>query len=129
MLFDGLTRGLPGGGQNRGPRHLGGPASAIVLPDGKKTPYTNAAIDPLDAGDLALDGARLRGLRRTGLVATFMGRLFWQSWLSRYLNARKDVLRAHRPRTRSGVLDHLQQPARNTIDLPVLVKVDGRRAG
>jgi hypothetical protein len=127
MLFDGLTRGLPGGGQNRGPRHLGGPASAIVLPDGKKTPYNlNAAIDPLDAG-VAL--ARPRGLRCTGLVATFMGRLFWQSWLSRYLNARKNVLRAHRPRTRSGVLDHRQQPARNNIDLPVLVKVDRRRAG
>lgn len=86
---------------------------AIVLPDGKKTPYNlNTAIDPL-----RFDGARLRGLHHTGLVA-FMGRLFWQGWQWRYLNARENVLRTHRPRTRPGVLDHLQQPARNNPICP-----------
>jgi hypothetical protein len=112
MLFvEGLTRGLPGGRQNRGVHRLGG-ARVSDRPSGK-TPYNlNTAIDPL-----RFDGARLRGLHHTGLVA-FMGRLFWQGWQWRYLNARENVLRTHRPRTRPGVLDHLQQPARNNPICP-----------
>jgi hypothetical protein len=125
LVVEGLTRGLAGGRQNRRLRHLGG-TRVGDRPSG----WEEEPVPPRHRErPLRFDGVRLRGLRHTGHVAVFMERLFWQSWLSRYLNARKDVLRAHRPRTRSGVLDHLQQPARNTIDLPVLVKVDGRRAG
>jgi hypothetical protein len=46
----------------------------------------------------------------------------------RYLDALKNIMGVHRPRTRSGVLDHLQEPARN-INLRVVVKVNERGAG
>src|SRR6516162_1838205 len=85
------------------------PARAIVLADGKKTPFNlDTRIDPLDAGDLRFGGARVRGLRHTGRAATRVGRLFWHSWLSPYPNALENVICVHPARARSGILDHLR---------------------
>jgi ABC-type branched-subunit amino acid transport system ATPase component len=108
LCVAGLTRGLGLAAVNTVSREATSrPARAIVLADGKKTPFNlNTHIDPLDAGDLRFGGARVRGLRHTGRAATRVGRLFWH-WLLPYPNALENVICVHPARTRSGILDHL----------------------
>ena len=130
LCVEGLTRGSDLAAVNSASRAATSrSASAIVLTDGKKIPYSrNIRIDPLDAGDLRFGGAQVRGVRRTGLAAKRMGHLYWHSWLLPYFNALENVICVHPARTRSGVLDHFQEPARNDANPPVVEKV-GRGAG
>ena len=130
LCVEGLTRGSDLAAVNSASRAATSrSASAIVLTDGKKIPYSrNIRIDPLDAGALRFGGAQVRGVCHTGLAAKRMGHLYWHSWLLPYFNALENVICVHPARTRSGVLDHLQEPARNDADRPVVEKV-GRGAG
>ena len=130
LCVEGLTRGSDLAAVNSASRAATSrSASAIVLTDGKKIPYSrNIRIDPLDAGDLRFGGAQVRGVCHTGLAAKRMGHLFWHSWPLPYCNALENVICVHPARTRSGVLDHLQEPARNDANPPVVEKV-GRGAG
>ena len=130
LCVEGLTRGSDLAAVNSASRAATSrSASAIVLTDGKKIPYSrNIRIDPLDAGDLRFGGAQVRGVCHTGLAAKRMGHLFWHSWPLPYCNALENVSCVHPARTRSGGLDHLQEPARNDANPPVVEKV-GRGAG
>ena len=109
LCVEGLTRGSDLAAVNSASRAATSrSASAIVLTDGKKIPYSrNIRIDPLDAGDLRFGGAQVRGVRRTGLAAKRMGHLYWHSWLLPYFNALENVICVHPARARSGILDHL----------------------
>ena len=128
LCVEGLTRGSDLAAVNTASRAATSrSASAILLTDGKKIPYSrNIRIDPLDAGDLRFGGAQVRGVCHTGLAAKRMGHLFWHSWPLPYCNALENVICVHPARTR--VVDHLQEPARNDANPPVVEKV-GRGAG
>ena len=130
LCVEGLTRGSGLAAVNTASRAATSrPAWTILLRDGKKTPYNRKTrIDALDAGDLRFGGAQVRGVRRTGLAAKRMGHLYWHSWLLPYCNALENVICVHPARSRPGVVDHLQEPARNDANPPVVEKV-GRGAG
>ena len=129
LCVEGLTRGSDLAAVNSASRAATSrPAWAILLRDGK-TPYNRKTrIDALDAGDLRFGGAQVRGVRRTGLAAKRMGHLYWHSWPLPYCNALENVICVHPARSRPGVVDHLQEPARNDANPPVVEKV-GRGAG
>jgi len=64
LCVERLTRGVGLTPVNAVSRVASRPAPALVLSDGKRTPYNlSTAIDPLDADALRLGGVPLRGLR------------------------------------------------------------------